>query len=124
MRVHVVVTAAALLLGVAPPSQSAEVVAPSSVPVIQSVVTLPAGVDTILGSALNRRYLCLMNIGAGLVTLGFDQAAVAGTGWAMEGASGAGHQGGAMCWESAIVAASAVHGISAAGSTVVVLEGR
>jgi hypothetical protein len=29
-----------------------------------------------------------------------------------------------MCWDNAIVAASTVHAISAAGSTIAVLEGR
>lgn len=116
--------ALALMLGIAPIAEATEIIAPSGVPVTQTVVTLVAGVDTILGSSRSRRYLCLMNIGTGLVTLGFDQAAVAGAGWAIEGTSAAGHQGGSMCWESATVAASAVHGISAAGSTVVVLEGQ
>jgi hypothetical protein len=88
------------------------------------VVAAPAGSDTILGSSTSRRYLCLMNIGTGLVTLAFDQAAVAGSGWALEGATTSGHQGGSMCWDNAIVAASTVHAISAAGSTIAVLEGR
>ncbi len=115
---------AALLLGIAPVTQAAEVVTPTSLPITQTVVTLVAGADTILGSSNSRRYLCLMNIDTGLVTLAFDHPAVAGAGWAIEGATAPGHQGGSMCWESAIVAASEVHAISAAGSTVVVLEGR
>lgn len=114
----------ALMLGIAPMAHAADVITPSSVPLTQTVVTLPAGVDTTLGSSNSRRYLCLMNIGTGLVTLGFDRAAVAGAGWAIEGASAAGHQGGSMCWENSIVAASGVHAISAAGTTVVVLEGQ
>ena len=112
------------LLALAPIANGAEIVAPSSVPIKQTVVTLAANTDTTLGSSTSRRYLCLMNIGTGLLSLGFDQAAVAASGWALEGVSVAGHQGGAMCWESAIVAGSVVHGISAAGTTVVVLEGR
>ncbi|HVC56392.1 MAG TPA: hypothetical protein VND95_10575 [Stellaceae bacterium] len=114
----------ALMLALAPTTHAAEIVASSSAPIAQSVVTLPAGVDTTLGSDTSRRYLCLMNIGTGLVTLGFDQTAIAGTGWALEGAATAGHQGGSMCWESATVVASVVHAVSAAGSTVVVLESR
>jgi len=71
-----------------------------------------------------RHYLCLMNIGTDLVTLAFDQPAVAGAGWALEGASADGHQGGSMCWDGATVASSVVHAISPAGSAVAVLEGR
>ena len=124
MRIFIAGIAAALVFATVPALQAAEIVAPTSVPVTQTVTTLSAGIDALLGSAASRRYFCVMNIGTGLVTLGFDKAAVSGSGWALEGAGAAGHQGGAMCWESATVAASAVHAISAAGSTVVVLEGR
>lgn len=99
----------------------AEIVAPAPAPITQTVVTLAAATDTTIVAAGSRRYLCVMNIGTGMVTLGFDQAAVAGAGWALTAAGQAGDQGGSMCWESATVSASAVHAISAAGSTVVVL---
>jgi len=118
MRIVTAATAFALSLAIAATAHAAEIVAPSGVPIVQSVVAAPAGSDTILGSSTSRRYLCLMNIGTGLVTLAFDQAAVAGSGWALEGATTSGHQGGSMCWDNAIVA------ISAAGSTIAVLEGR
>ena len=124
MRIVTAATAFALSLAIAATAHAAEIVAPSGVPIVQSVVAAPAGSDTILGSSASRRYLCLMNIGTGLVTLAFDQAAVAGSGWALEGATTSGHQGGSMCWDNAIVAASVVHAISAAGSTIAVLEGR
>src|SRR5438128_626343 len=114
----------ALALALASEAQAAEIVAPTSLALAQTVIAVPANTDTLLGSSISRRYLCLMNIGAGLVTLGFDQAAVAGSGWALEGATTSGHQGGSMCWDGAIVAANSVHAISAAGSTLVVLEGR
>jgi hypothetical protein len=113
-----------LMLSISQVAHAAEIITPSSLPLTQTVVTLAAGVDATLGSSRSRRYLCLMNIGTGLVTLGFDQTAAAGTGWAIEGASVAGHQGGSMCWESAIVAQSTVHAVSTAGTTVVVLEGQ
>jgi hypothetical protein len=116
--------AAALLVAVAPIAQAAEVVTSSNVPITQTIVTLAVGIDATLGSSTTRRYLCVMNIGTGLVNLGFDQAAVAGSGWALEPATAAGHQGGSMCWESSFVVGSVVHAISAAGSTVAVLEGR
>jgi len=124
MRSVTAALATALILGLAPASRAAEIVAPSSVPISQSVVTLAAGIDAILGSSAGRRYLCLMNIGADLVTLAFDQPAVAGSGWPLEPASASGHQGGSMCWESSVIAGSAVHAISQAGSSIVVLEGR
>ena len=124
MRIVTAAPALALMLMTAGTGRAAEIVAPSGVPIVQSVIATPAGTDTILGSSPSRRYLCLMNIGTGLVTLAFDQMAVAGSGWALEGATTSGHQGGSMCWDNAIVAASTVHAISAAGSTVAVLEGR
>ena len=124
MRSFTAALTTALLLGLVPAGRAAEIVAPSSVPISQSVVTLDAGVDVILGSGTGRRYLCLMNTGTDLVTLAFDRPAVAGSGWALEGAAENGHQGGSMCWDGATVAAGVVHAISAAGSTVVVLEGR
>lgn len=124
MRSFTAALATVLMVGVGPASHAAEIVAPSSVPISQSVVTLAAGTDAILGSNPGRRYLCLMNIGTDLVTLAFDQAAVAGIGWALEGAAADGHQGGSMCWDGTTVAGNVVHGVSAAGSTVVVLEGR
>jgi hypothetical protein len=124
MRILTAARVFALILALASEARAAEIVAPTSLPLAQSVVAIPANTDTLLGSSISRRYLCLMNIGTGLVTLGFDQPAVAGSGWALEGAITAGHQGGSMCWDGAIVAAGAVHAISIAGSTLVVLEGR
>ena len=124
MRIFTAARACALILAFAGAAQAAEIVAPTSLPLAQSVIAIPANTDTVLGSSTSRRYLCLMNIGTGLVTLGFDAAAVAGSGWALEGATTAGHQGGSMCWDGATVAAGTVHAISAAGSTLVVLEGR
>jgi hypothetical protein len=124
MRRFTTALATALMLGLAPACRAADIVSPASVPISQSVVTLAAGSDAILGSTVDRRYLCLMNVGTDLVTLGFDAPAVAGSGWALEGASIDGHQGGSMCWDGTAVAGSAVHAISVSGSTVVVLEGR
>ena len=124
MRSVTAALAMALMLGLLPASHAAEIIASSSMPIDQMVVTLAADTDTIIGSSTDRRYLCLMNIGTGLVTLAFDRPAIAGAGWALEGAALDGHQGGSMCWESATVAGSVVHAISAVGSTVAVLEGR
>src|SRR5688572_16355520 len=113
MRSFTAALATALMLGLVPASRAAEIISPSSVPIRQSVVTLAAGVDGILGANTGRRYLCLMNIGTDLVTLAFDGPAIAGAGWALEGAAAAGHQGGSMCWDGATVAGSVVHAISA-----------
>jgi hypothetical protein len=123
MRSFTAAMAAALMLAL-PAARAAEIVSPSSVPISQSVVALAAGSDAIVGSSADRHYLCLMNIGTDLVTLAFDQPAVAGAGWALEGASADGHQGGSMCWDGTTVASSVVHAVSAAGSTIVVLEGQ
>ena len=94
MRIAIAAPTLALMLMTAEAAYAAEIVAPSGVPIVQTVIATPAGNDTVLGSSPSRRYLCLMNIGTGLVTLAFDQMAVAGSGWALEGATTAGHQGG------------------------------
>ena len=86
MRIPTAARVFALTLALASEAQAAEIVAPTSLPLAQSVIAIPANTDTVLGSGTSRRYLCLMNIGTGLVTLGFDAAAVAGSGWALEGA--------------------------------------
>jgi hypothetical protein len=124
MRSVIAALATVLVLGLAPASHAAEIVTPFSVPISQTVVALAANTDALLASNTGRRYLCLMNIGTDLVTLAFDQAAVAGSGWALEAAAANGHQGGSMCWDGTSVAGSVVHAISAAGSTVAVLEGQ
>jgi hypothetical protein len=124
MRKSGVRLAMPLIFGLATAAHAAEIIEPSNLPITQTVVTLLAGVDTVLGSNRSRRYLCLMNTGTGLANLGFDQTAVPGLGWALEGTTATGHQGGSMCWENAVVAGSSVHAISDSGTTVIVLEGR
>jgi hypothetical protein len=123
MRISAAALAAVLAFVCPSLAPAAEVVAPSNGPLVQSVVTLEANTDTTIGNDKGRRYLCLMNIGTGLVTLGFDQTAVAGSGWALAPTTTSGGQGGSMCWEASFVTGNAVHVISAAGSIVVVLEG-
>ena len=124
MRNLAAALAFALASGMIPGARAAETVTSSTLPVTQTVLPLAPGSDAILGSNKNRRYLCVMNIGTGLVTLAFDQAAVAGSGWALDGAATTGRQGGAMCWEASVVVNGDVHAISAAGSTVAVIEAR
>lgn len=97
---------------------------PAGMSINQTVVSLSANSDTTLVAANhNRKYLAICNIGTGLVSLAFDQAATAGSGWPLAAAMGAGQQGGEMVWEASAITQQAVHGISTLGSTVVVLEG-
>lgn len=90
----------------------------------QTVVALAAATDTVLvASHDTRKYLAIINIGTNPASLNFDAVAVAGQGWPVNAASVAGQQGGAITWESSGVHKGAVHGISTAGTTIVVLEG-
>jgi hypothetical protein len=99
--------------------------APFDCTMTQTVVTLSANVDTVLVTDnANRRYLALANIGTGLVSLAFEQAAVVNSGWPLAGAIQAGQQGGEMVWEASSITTQAIHGISSAGSVVVVIEGQ
>ena len=99
-------------------------ITPAGMSINQTVVTLTANTDTVLvAKNVNRKYLAIMNISTGLVSLAFDTTAVATSGWPLAEASSLGEQGGAIVFESSAVTFQAVHGISVAGSTVVVLEG-
>lgn len=97
----------------------------NGVTINQTVVSLTAATDTTLVAANpNRKYLAIVNIGTGLVSLAWNQAATAGQGWPLTAAASAGDQGGALIFEASSMPIGEVHGISTAGSTVVVLEGR
>lgn len=90
----------------------------------QTVVTLPAGQSTqLVGASVGRRYLAIFCTGTERVHLGFGAPAVSGQGLPLEPAAEAGAQGGGFVWDAALVPSGAVNAISAAGSTVVVLEG-
>ena len=54
MRIVTAATAFALSLAIAATAHAAEIVAPSGVPIAQTVVAAPAGSDTILGSSTSR----------------------------------------------------------------------
>lgn len=96
----------------------------NGVTINQTVVSLTAATDTTLVAANPlRKYLAIVNIGTGLVSLAWNTAAVAGQGWPLTAAGVAGDQGGALIFEASAMPFGAVHGISTAGSTVVVLEG-
>jgi len=97
---------------------------PVGMAVRQTVVTLTAATDTtVVAANPSRKYLAICNIGTGLASLAFDQAAVAGQGWPLSAAGSAGDQGGAIFFEASMLTRQAIHAISTAGSTVVVLEG-
>jgi hypothetical protein len=98
---------------------------PTTVLTTQTVQTLTAATDAALtGTGPGIRMLCVQNIGTGLVTLNFDALAVAGQGWALNAAGGAGQAGGSICWYADTVPRSVVHAISTAGSVVAVLVGK
>jgi hypothetical protein len=98
---------------------------PTEVLVTQTVQTLTAATDAALtGTGPGNRMVCVMNIGTGLVSLNFGAAAVAGQGWALNAAGGAGQAGGSICWYGDTVPRSVIHAISTAGSTIVTLVGR
>lgn len=96
----------------------------NSVVLKQSVVTLTAATDaTVVAANPLRKYLAIANIGTGLATLAFDAAATAGSGWPLAEAASAGEQGGAIIFEASAMPLNAIHAISTAGTTLVVIEG-
>lgn len=97
---------------------------PVGMQIRQTVVSVPANTDTLLVAANPmRKYLAIVNIGTGAGTWGFDQAAVVNSGYPLTAAAAAGAQGGGLVWEAGVVPLNAIHLISAAGTTVAVLEG-
>jgi hypothetical protein len=113
------------MVSLAPSARADDIIAPTGVKIVPTVVTLSAATDAVLGANPNgRKYLCLMNIGANPLTLNFDAAAVAGQGWALDPGAAQGRQGGWICFEASIVPRNVVHAISTLGTTVAVLEGN
>ena len=92
---------------------------PVSFSIRQTVVSVTTSSTVLIAANPNRKYLALMNNGAGAVTLSFDtNAAVAGSGWTLAAS------GGGITWEATGVPIQAINGITASGtSSVVVLEG-
>jgi hypothetical protein len=89
-----------------------------------AVVTLAAGVATqVVAANANRRALAIANIGAGLASMGFANTVTAGAGWPLASAGTPGDQGGGYEWPAAAVHTGAVWAISAAGTTLAVMEG-
>jgi hypothetical protein len=97
---------------------------PQDITVTQTTVNVPAGaVDVqVLPENLNRQYLAVVNTGIGRVNLNFGVAAVVDTGMPLDAATVQGDPGGSFIMENR-VSTQAIHAISQAGSTLVVLEG-
>lgn len=120
------ITALLALLSLALASAGADAQTRSaSVLITQTIKTLTGTVDaTLVTPDFGVKFLCLQNIGTGLVSLGFGAAVSAGAGWALNAAAGAGQAGGSICWDANAMPRGAIHGISAAGSSVAVLVGN
>lgn len=91
----------------------------------QTIVPVPAGASTSVVPANSfRNYLGLMNTGPGDVNLGFGANAAVDSGWPLDAAPAAGRTGGGLTFsreERAPV--NEIFAFSAAGTTLVVLEG-
>lgn len=94
------------------------VVSVGGVTITQTVVALSANdAASLIAANPLRRYLAIQVLAGGDVTLGFPSA-VAGAGWRLTAG------GDPLIWGSAsLVPLQAIGGISASGSTVVILEG-
>lgn len=99
---------------------------PLAVAIAATTTTLSANTSAQLvntAASQPRKSICIHNTGAGRVNLNFGGAATVGTGIALESGGSAGAQGGGYCWTDA-VPTDAIHGISAAGTTVAVTVGN
>lgn len=97
---------------------------PAVVTITQTVITLVANTSTsLLAANSSRNYLAICNIGTGLASLAFGATAVVGQGWPLGPAPVAGDQGGAWLMEDLAISRQAINAISAAGTTIVILEG-
>jgi hypothetical protein len=91
---------------------------PSDVRLTTTVVVLAAGVEAAI-KAINasRRYIGVRNIGADDAYLGFGATAVQDAGWPV-------YSGGdGLVFEGSSLTRQEIRGISAAGTTIIVLEG-
>lgn len=100
--------------------------APVGMHITTTTVTVPANTATTLiaGNSF-RKYLAIMNIGTGRANLAFgaDQTPVANQGWPLAASATLGDMGGGIFFEANTVTHQRVSAISAAGTTIVVLEG-
>ena len=98
-----------------------------SSPITMNVTSYPTTLSAAVGATLlaanpRRCYLAIQVTGTNPASFGFDSIPAAGGGISLDGASGAGGQGGSWEWVDA-VPVDAVYGFSTAGTDVVVIEG-
>ena len=94
--------------------------------IVQTSVTLAAATPSgqIVASSNARVSLTIQNTGTGSASIGFGAAATAGAGLSLDPASAAGGQGGSRVWDgSDRIPSDAIHAISTAGTTLVIIEG-
>jgi hypothetical protein len=94
---------------------------PLNVDITQVAVTLASGTTTqILPRNETRVYLCIQNVGANDLQIGFSSTLAAGLGVTLS-PGGLGAQGGFFVWDSnGFVPTNPVYAVSASGSTIVV----
>ena len=90
----------------------------------QTVAAVANTASLVVGRNDTRNYLCIQNVGANDINIGFDPNAkpTAGNGTTLS-PGGLGKQGGFFIWEKNYIPTNPIYAISAAGSTIVVLEG-
>mgnify|MGYP001137359168 CR=1 FL=1 len=92
--------------------------------VTKTKVTLAPNTSTaVVAANTGRKYLAIQNSGSGLVELAPNADAAVGNGWQLQAAATAG-AGGQLKFEADGLSTDAWSAISAAGSTLIVLEGN
>ncbi len=99
-------------------------IVPGTATYTDTVKSLAAATDTtLLAATPSLKSVCVMNIGLNPVSItNGSSPAVVGNGQALGPAPSAGQQGGGYCWIQP--PATAVHGISTGGTTVIVTVGQ
>lgn len=88
----------------------------------QTVAAVTSSVALVVPRKIERNYLCIQNVGSNDLTFGFDNTITSGNGTVLS-PGGLGKQGGFFIWEKNFIPANPIYAISAAGSTIIVLEG-
>ncbi len=94
--------------------------------IVQTPITLAAATPSgaIVAANNARVSLTIQNTGTGSASINFGSAATAGSGLSLDPASAAGGQGGSRVWDgSDRIPSDAIHAISTAGTTLVIIEG-
>lgn len=87
----------------------------------QTVATVTSAATEIVKRNVQRNYLCVQNVGTNDLTIGFTSTITDGNGTVLS-PGGIGKQGGFFEWKE-FIPTNPVYAISAAGTTIVVLEG-